>query len=351
MKWHGQWDQDLEWVWAFGETATSRLNYMRSHNQTGAIIGALCHPGSRMATRQCAIGQANGTRCLPTFTQSEMKWPMAIAMFKVNSKLRETVQAWRSDPAAHRPNIEWTKGGAARRPWQSAAKFDGPAPTPGDIFPGGIPKTAPWPVSLGNFWGAQGAGQGFVAKVFPCSKLPAKFLHPQHNYHCAHIPNGSSQSTADEGYALWKSIQSSWPPTKPCKDDVATLNSLLNKTIGAPPVADCQAGLTLLAERVPNFDCDATAVLEGYSIRHLCCAACGDTSMPSLAPAARTSKEPACSICEHEYDPKADGDGRAFEDLPEDWVCPVCGAPKSKYIQNPLLHAAEPEVTESLITV
>ena len=42
-----------------------------------------------------------------------------------------------------------------------------------------------------------------------------------------------------------------------------------------------------------------------------------------------------CNVCGYEYDPAA-GDpdsgiapGTAFEDLPEDGVCPVCGASKS----------------------
>lgn len=41
--------------------------------------------------------------------------------------------------------------------------------------------------------------------------------------------------------------------------------------------------------------------------------------------------------CGYVYDPAA-GDpdhgiaaGTAFEDLPEDWVCPVCGAPKDVF--------------------
>lgn len=44
-----------------------------------------------------------------------------------------------------------------------------------------------------------------------------------------------------------------------------------------------------------------------------------------------------CSVCGYVYDP-AEGDsmggiapGTAFEDLPDDWVCPVCGAPKSQF--------------------
>ena len=44
-----------------------------------------------------------------------------------------------------------------------------------------------------------------------------------------------------------------------------------------------------------------------------------------------------CGVCGYEYDP-AVGDpdngiaaGTAFADLPEDWTCPVCGAPKSEF--------------------
>ena len=42
-------------------------------------------------------------------------------------------------------------------------------------------------------------------------------------------------------------------------------------------------------------------------------------------------------VCSYVYDP-ANGDpdngidpGTAFEDLPEDWVCPVCGATKDNF--------------------
>jgi rubredoxin len=44
-----------------------------------------------------------------------------------------------------------------------------------------------------------------------------------------------------------------------------------------------------------------------------------------------------CIICDYIYDPEI-GDldsgiaaGTAFEDLPEDWVCPLCGADKSNF--------------------
>jgi rubredoxin len=44
-----------------------------------------------------------------------------------------------------------------------------------------------------------------------------------------------------------------------------------------------------------------------------------------------------CDVCGYIYDP-SEGDpdsgiasGTAFDDLPDDWVCPVCGAPKSEF--------------------
>ncbi len=44
-----------------------------------------------------------------------------------------------------------------------------------------------------------------------------------------------------------------------------------------------------------------------------------------------------CTVCGYVYDPGV-GDpdngvtaGTKFEDLPDDWVCPVCGAPKEDF--------------------
>jgi rubredoxin len=36
-------------------------------------------------------------------------------------------------------------------------------------------------------------------------------------------------------------------------------------------------------------------------------------------------------VCGHEYDPIKDGNGMRFEDLPDSFVCPECGAPKSAF--------------------
>ncbi|MFW5490602.1 MAG: rubredoxin [Desulfovibrio sp.] len=44
-----------------------------------------------------------------------------------------------------------------------------------------------------------------------------------------------------------------------------------------------------------------------------------------------------CDVCGYVYDPAVgdpDSDipaGTEFADLPEDWVCPVCGADKSEF--------------------
>ncbi|GAA5121980.1 rubredoxin [Haloechinothrix salitolerans] len=44
-----------------------------------------------------------------------------------------------------------------------------------------------------------------------------------------------------------------------------------------------------------------------------------------------------CEVCEDVYDP-TEGDpeggvapGTAFEDIPDDWICPVCGARKKEF--------------------
>lgn len=50
-------------------------------------------------------------------------------------------------------------------------------------------------------------------------------------------------------------------------------------------------------------------------------------------------KKYVCQVCGYEYDP-AVGDpdsgiaaGTAFEDLPDDWVCPICGVGKDSFVE------------------
>jgi len=44
-----------------------------------------------------------------------------------------------------------------------------------------------------------------------------------------------------------------------------------------------------------------------------------------------------CTVCNYEYDPEVgdpDSDiapGTPFEDIPDDWVCPTCGAGKEDF--------------------
>jgi len=46
-----------------------------------------------------------------------------------------------------------------------------------------------------------------------------------------------------------------------------------------------------------------------------------------------------CTICGYVYDPAVgdpDNDippGISFEDLPDDWVCPICGAAKDEFAE------------------
>ena len=58
---------------------------------------------------------------------------------------------------------------------------------------------------------------------------------------------------------------------------------------------------------------------------------------PQKAEESKKMQKYRCTICGYIYDPEV-GDpdagiepGTPFEELPEDWVCPICGAPKSDF--------------------
>lgn len=64
-----------------------------------------------------------------------------------------------------------------------------------------------------------------------------------------------------------------------------------------------------------------------------------DKSKLSETKKVEESKKYKCSICGHVYDPDlGDEDygipkGTKFEDLPDDWKCPVCGAEKDDFVE------------------
>ena len=41
-------------------------------------------------------------------------------------------------------------------------------------------------------------------------------------------------------------------------------------------------------------------------------------------------KKYVCTVCGHVYDP-AENNNVSFDDLPDDWVCPVCGVGKDQF--------------------
>ncbi len=47
-----------------------------------------------------------------------------------------------------------------------------------------------------------------------------------------------------------------------------------------------------------------------------------------------------CTVCGYIYDPELGDDdggiaaGTAFEGLPDDWLCPVCGAGKDAFVKE-----------------
>ena len=64
----------------------------------------------------------------------------------------------------------------------------------------------------------------------------------------------------------------------------------------------------------------------------MCCSVCGNEPSPAVPPPpAPPPPSVGCAVCNHVYDAAKDGGGLPFEQLPDSWKCPVCGAPKSAY--------------------
>ena len=97
-----------------------------------------------------------------------------------------------------------------------------------------------------------------------------------------------------------------------------------------------------------NEEGKATAVAEGEAQEAIdscpvsaICAECENCECTEKVcecaeePVEKAEEKPAaavytCSVCGYVYDP-AQHDGVAFEDLPEDWVCPLCGVGKDMF--------------------
>eukprot|EP00929_Paragymnodinium_shiwhaense_P003849 TRINITY_DN104533_c0_g1_i1.p1 TRINITY_DN104533_c0_g1~~TRINITY_DN104533_c0_g1_i1.p1 ORF type:complete len:301 (+),score=65.90 TRINITY_DN104533_c0_g1_i1:38-940(+) len=57
----------------------------------------------------------------------------------------------------------------------------------------------------------------------------------------------------------------------------------------------------------------------------------GPAPTPPPPPTPPGKEKWRCGVCQHVYDPAKDGDGKRFEDLPDSWTCPVCGAAKAAF--------------------
>jgi rubredoxin len=230
------------------------------------------------------------------------------------------------DPICADPNIEWvehTAGTTAARGWTD------PMPTPGEIDPSTMPHGS-YPASKGLGWGCPK-----IAKVVRCADIPPKFVYSTELFSCDSMPQDGTTtiSAVDEAYAAWRSLAGLWPPTKPCKDDQAALDAVLTQVM--PPLvgANCSVAYAALQKYLPNFDCDNSDTMP--TMRHMCCSVCGNEPIPDVPPPpAPPPPSVGCAVCNHVYDAAKDGGGLPFEQLPDTWRCPVCGAPKAAYVQQ-----------------
>ena len=223
----GIYDQDIEWVQAYGQVAVARLHSRITAG--GPVVGAMCAMGSRMAQRRCANGQQAKEKCVPAIENAAVQWPMAVSIWKVNHpELLSANTEWRASAATgHLPNIEWvahTPGTSPGRPW------NGTADMPGELMPPGMPQS-PWPASEAAGWGSPK-----ITKVVRCSDIPAHIAYnTEELFACDHLPNATSAiSSVDEAYAVWRSLKGIWPPTKACADDQTALDSVLTQQLPIP---------------------------------------------------------------------------------------------------------------------
>jgi rubredoxin len=327
----GYYDQDIEWVQAYGEVAVARLH--SRVKKDGPLMGAMCSLGAVITNRRCENGKSIKKKCIPAITNGTIQWPMAVSIWKVgHPELDSAVTDWRANTmTGHLPNIEWDKQTPGTVP---AYAWTGAMPEPGELNPSAMPKPGAFPSSLGAGWGSPK-----IAKVVKCSDIPSKFIYNTDElFYCDHMPNTtSSVSSVDEAYGIWKALTGVWPPTKPCADDLKALDDALK--VIAPTLAgsNCSVAYSALQAGLPNFDCDNSDIFTAPTFRDMCCSVCGGKpipDVPSPAPTPPAAVPYHCSVCNHAYDAQKDGGGKKFEDLPSDWVCPVCGAKKGAYYKQ-----------------
>lgn len=137
-------------------------------------------------------------------------------------------------------------------------------------------------------------------------------------------------------------------------DKFAGINFKLGKT-GAPLVLDNSLAY-LEAKVIAQYDVythtifvgeltDADVIKEGEPITYAYYQQVKRGSTPKSAPSYQPEKKEEkskmdryqCSVCGYIYDPeKGDPEGgikpgTRFEDIPDDWTCPVCGASKDQF--------------------
>merc|ERR1719399_2365584 len=104
---------------------------------------------------------------------------MAVTIWKIGPELKEWVRYWRSNNSfGHTPNIQWTYRGGSPSSEPYVWNGGAPIPPPSEIDHDDVPHGPfDWPASRGRNWGA-GDGASMLAKVLPCSQVPAKFQYP-----------------------------------------------------------------------------------------------------------------------------------------------------------------------------
>lgn len=99
----------------------------------------------------------------------------------------------------------------------------------------------------------------------------------------------------------------------------------------ADVVPNGDGGIGPTVAPLPEYKC-VPQIPPGRSLRYVICSGRRRTKNHFV-----TMKKYRCTVCQYLYDPEA-GDpengiapGTSFDDLPDGWICPVCGAGKEAF--------------------